>query len=181
MLPVYADVILRVGPVGLGLLRSAPAIGAALSAAYLARRPPHARIGRTLFAAVATFGLATIVFAVSRNLALSMLALAIAGGADMVSVVIRVGLVQLNTPDEMRGRVSAAEAVFIGASNELGEFESGMLAAAIGSVAAVVAGGLVAIAFVGIWALVFPDLRTANELSPPAPADRAGSFPNGAE
>jgi MFS family permease len=159
LLPAYADTILRVGPVGLGILRSAPAAGAALTAAYLARRPLRTRVGRTLLASVAVFGLATIVFGLSRNLGLSFAALTVAGGSDMISVVIRSGLVQLSTPDAMRGRVNAVENVFIGASNELGAFESGTLAALIGTVPAVVAGGAATLAVVALCMLVFPQLR----------------------
>jgi MFS family permease len=159
LLPAYADTILRVGPVGLGFLRSAPAAGAAASAAVIARFPLRAAIGRTLLTAVAAFGLATIVFGVSRSFGLSLAALAVLGGADMVSVVIRQALVQLTTPDAMRGRVNAIENVFIGASNELGEFESGTLAALIGVVPSVVAGGVATLAVVACCTIVFPQLR----------------------
>jgi MFS family permease len=163
LLPAYASTILHVGPVGLGLLRSAPAAGAGVAAVYLARRPPTTNVGRTLLVAVAVFGAATIVFGVSRGFALSLAALAVSGAADMVSVVIRVGLVQLTTPDAMRGRVNAVENVFIGASNELGEFESGTLAALIGTVPAVVAGGAATLAVVAICSAIFPQLRRLNE------------------
>jgi MFS family permease len=159
LLPAYADSILHAGPVGLGFLRSAPAAGAALTAGYLARRPLRSRVGRTLLVAVAIFGVATIVFGLSRNMGLSFVALTIAGGSDMVSVVIRSGLVQLSTPDAMRGRVNAVENVFIGASNELGAFESGTLAAFAGVVPAVVAGGAATLAVVAICVVVFPQLR----------------------
>ena len=148
LLPVYADTILRVGPVGLGVLRSAPAIGAFVTALSLSRRPPRDHVGRTLIVAVAGFGIATIVFGLSHSLALSLVALALTGATDMVSVVIRSGLVQLNTPDAMRGRVNAVENVFIGASNELGMFESGTVAAAVGTVGSVVLGGLGTLAIV---------------------------------
>lgn len=159
LLPAYADAILRAGPLALGFLRAAPAAGAALSAAYLGRRPLRSRVGRTLLVAVAVFGVATIVFGLSTNIGLSFIALAIAGAADMVSVVIRSGLVQLSTPDAMRGRVNAVENVFIGASNELGEFESGTLAAFIGVVPAVVAGGAATLVVVALALAAFPQLR----------------------
>ncbi|MFN2460512.1 MAG: MFS transporter [Candidatus Velthaea sp.] len=164
LLPVYADTILRVGPVGLGILRSAPAAGAFATALFFSRRPPAAKVGRTLLTAVAIFGTAIIVFGLSHDVRLSLGALAVAGAADMVSVVIRSGLVQLNTPDAMRGRVNAVENVFIGASNELGEFESGTLAALIGSVPAVVAGGAGTLAVCGLWFVMFPQLRRADAL-----------------
>lgn len=170
ILPIYADTILRVGPVGLGLLRSAPAAGAALAALWFARRPPERRIGATLLTAVAAFGVATLVFALSRNIVLSLAMLALLGAADMVSVVIRVGLLRQNTPDAMRGRVNAAENVFIGASNELGAFESGALAALLGTVPSVVVGGLGTLLVVAAWAVLFPQLRTADRLDVPAEA-----------
>ena len=164
LLPAFADTILRVGPVGLGLLRAAPSVGGFLVAVYLARRPPQTNVGRTLLAAVAVFGIGTIVFGLSRAFGLSLVALAVLGGADMISVAIRSGLVQLNTPDEMRGRVSAVENVFIGASNELGAFESGTLAALIGTVPSVVLGGSATLAVVLLGAIVFPRLARANSL-----------------
>jgi MFS family permease len=165
LLPAYADTILRVGPVGLGLLRAAPAVGAAASAAYLARYPLRANVGRSLLIAVAIFGVATVVFGVSRSFGLSLVALAITGASDMVSVVVRTGLVQLATPDAMRGRVNAVENVFIGASNELGEFESGMLAALIGVVPSVVVGGIGTMIVVAICSAVFPQLRRLNDFA----------------
>jgi MFS family permease len=173
ILPIYADSILRVGPVGLGLLRSAPAAGAAVAALWFARRPPERRIGAMLLAAVATFGVATLVFALSRNIVLSLAMLALLGAGDMVSVVIRVGLLRQNTPDAMRGRVNAAENVFIGASNELGAFESGALAALLGTVPSVVVGGLGTLLVVAAWAVLFPQLRTADRLDVPAEAANA--------
>jgi MFS family permease len=169
ILPIYADSILRVGPVGLGLLRSAPAAGAALAALWFARRPPERHIGALLLTAVATFGAATLVFAVSKNIVLSLTMLALLGAGDMVSVVIRNGLLRMNTPDAMRGRVNAAENVFIGASNELGAFESGALAALLGTVTSVVAGGAATLVVVAAWALFFPQLRDADRLSEPVP------------
>jgi MFS family permease len=172
ILPIYADTILRVGPVGLGLLRSAPAAGAALAALWFARRPPERRIGALLLTAVATFGIATLVFALSRNLPLSLAMLALAGASDMVSVVIRAGLLRQNTPDAMRGRVNAAENVFIGASNELGAFESGVLAAVLGTVTSVVAGGLGTLLVVAAWAAFFPQLRNADRIGDPPKPER---------
>ncbi len=159
LLPAYADAILHVGPVGLGLLRAAPAVGAAGTAAFLARHPLQTSVGRTLLVAVTIFGLATIVFGVSHSFAISLGALVVLGAADMVSVVIRGALVQLTTPDAMRGRVNAVENVFIGASNELGEFESGTLAAFVGVVPAVVAGGIATLGVVAICSFAFPQLR----------------------
>ncbi len=164
LLPAFADGVFHVGPQGLGALRSAPALGAAIVAAWLARRPLERRVGRTLLAAVTGFGLATIGFGLSHSFLLSLLLLAIVGGTDMVSVVIRNGLVQLNTPDAMRGRVNAVEAVFIGASNELGAFESGTLAAALGVVPSVVLGGVATLAVIALWAGFFPPLRDADRI-----------------
>jgi len=167
LLPVYADTILHWGPLGLGALRSAPALGAAVTGFVLSRHPPRRRIGRTLLITVAGFGFSTIVFGLSQSPWLSLIALAFVGGTDMVSMVIRDGLVQLNTPDAMRGRVNAAEGVFIGASNQLGAFESGMLAAAIGTVPAVVAGGVATIVVILLWTRVFPGLRRADRYVTP--------------
>lgn len=167
LLPAFADTILRVGPVGLGLLRAAPSVGGFLVAVYLARRPPTSRVGRTLLWTIVVFGAATIVFGLSQSLGISLVALAILGGADMISVAIRSGLVQLNTPDAMRGRVSAVENVFIGASNELGAFESGTLAALIGTVPSVVFGGSATIVVVLLWALLFPRLARVDTLHEP--------------
>jgi MFS family permease len=165
LLPAFADGIFHVGPTGLGFLRSAPAVGAALVAALIARRPLQRHVGRALLVAVAGFGAATIAFGLSRNFAFSLAMLAIVGGTDMISVVVRNGLVQLGTPDAMRGRVNAVENVFIGASNELGEFESGTLAGFIGVVPAVVAGGIGTIVVIALWALLFPALRTADRFT----------------
>jgi len=166
LLPAYADTIFHAGPAGLGLLRSAPAVGGFAMAAYLARRPPATSVGRTLLTAVAIFGAAIIIFGTSRMLPIALIALAVAGAADMVSVVIRRGLVQLNTPDGMRGRVNALENVFIGASNELGEFESGTLAALIGAVPAVVLGGVATLTVVAWFAARSPALRAADRYAP---------------
>jgi len=162
LLPVYATSVLHAGAAGFGALRAAPAVGSALCAFALARRPIDRGAGPRLLAAVACFGVATVVFGVSTSFWLSLLALACVGAADMVSVVVREGIVQLGTPDEMRGRVSAVEGVFIVASNELGEFESGMLAALIGAVPTVVAGGLATLAVTAIWAWRNRPLRTAD-------------------
>ena len=165
LLPIYARDILFTGPWGLGLLRSAPALGALSMALYFARRPPDRRVGRTMFAAVATFGVATMVFAVSTSFALSMVALVLLGASDMVSVVIRISLVQLDTPDAMRGRVSAVNSVFIGTSNQLGEFESGVTAALFGTVPAVLLGGVGTLFVVLLWMRVFPTLLRRDRLS----------------
>jgi hypothetical protein len=164
LLPAFADGIFHAGPQGLGALRSAPAVGAALVAAVLSRRPLRRHVGRTLLVTVTGFGAATIAFGLSRSFAVSLLMLAIVGGTDMVSVVIRSSLVALATPDGMRGRVNAVENIFIGASNELGEFESGSLAALLGVVPAVVAGGLGTLAIIALWGAFFPALRRADRI-----------------
>jgi MFS family permease len=162
LLPIYAGDILDVGPLGLGVMRAAPAVGAAILAAVIAVRPIRRHVGRWMFGGVVAFGIATIVFALSTSLALSVAALAIMGGGDMVSVYIRHLLVQLETPDAIRGRVSAVNSVFIGASNELGEFESGVTAAWFGTVRAVVIGGAATLVVAGVWARIFPSLRTLD-------------------
>jgi len=159
LLPAYASDILHVGPDGLGMLRAAPGIGAAAIAFLLAWRPLTRRVGPAMLGGVALFGLATVVFGLSETFIVSLVALAILGAADMVSVYIRHLLVQLETPDEIRGRVSAVSAVFIGASNELGEFESGVTAAWWGLRPAVVVGGVASVAIAGLWARWFPELR----------------------
>jgi len=166
LLPVYASEILKTGPYGLGLLRSAPGAGAVLMALALARFPLRRRVGLAMFGCVFGFGVFTLVFGLSRNLALSLLALALIGGFDMVSVFVRQTLVQLATPDDMRGRVSAVNWIFIGASNELGQFESGITAQWFGTVPAVVLGGLGTIAIVLLWSWLFPSLRSVDELQP---------------
>jgi MFS family permease len=166
LLPVYARDILKVGTLGLGLLRSAPAVGAVAMALALAHRPIRRRAGPTLFACVFGFGVFTIVFGLSRSVAVSLAALALLGACDMVSVIVRHTLVQLTTPDEMRGRVSAVNMLFIGASNEVGQFESGVTAQWFGTVPAVVLGGLGTVAVVGLWAWMFPSLRHADQLAP---------------
>ncbi|MGH2380432.1 MAG: MFS transporter [Candidatus Limnocylindria bacterium] len=159
LLPIYAGEILDVGPVGLGVMRAAPAVGAALLAAVVTVRPIRRHVGRWMFGGVAAFGVATIVFGLSTSPALSLAALVVMGAGDMVSVYIRHLLVQLETPDAIRGRVSAVNAVFIGASNELGEFESGVTAAWWGIVPAVVIGGGATVAVAVAWSRMFPVLR----------------------
>jgi MFS family permease len=165
LLPAYAQDILHTGPWGLGLLRTSFAVGASAMAILLAYRPLRRRVGRTMLWCVAAFGVFTIVFAISRSLTLSLLALALAGAADMVSVVIRVTLVQLATPDQMRGRVNAVDMIFIGASNELGQFESGMTAGWFGTVPAAVLGGIGTLVVTALWAWWFPALRRADRLT----------------
>jgi MFS family permease len=159
LLPIYARDILAVGPAGLGLLRSGPAAGALLMSIVLARYPLERGVGRTLFRAVMVFGAATIVFGLSTSFVLSLAALAVLGAADVVSVVLRVSLVQLRTPDDMRGRVSAVHSLFTGTSNQLGAFESGLVASLVGVVPAVLIGGLGTIAVALLWMVLFPELR----------------------
>lgn len=166
MLPVYARDILHVGPEGLGIMRAAPALGAAGVAFWLSFRPIEQNVGVKMLWAVVVFGLATIAFGLSRNFALSLATLVILGCADMVSVFIRSSLVQLNTPDEMRGRVSSISGLAISASNELGEMQSGIAAAILGATGAVVFGGAGAIVITGIWAWLFPELRWAKTFEP---------------
>jgi MFS family permease len=167
LLPIYASDILHVGPGGLGLLRTAPAIGASLCALVLALSPIARHVGAWMFGGVAVFGLATIVFGLSTSFALSMGSLISLGAADMVSVYVRHLLVQLETPDSIRGRVSAVSAVFIGASNELGEFESGLTAKWWGALRAVVIGGVATIAVTGLWIKLFPSLWRMNGFPQP--------------
>ncbi len=164
LLPIYARDILHTGSWGLGVLRAAPAVGALLTSVILARRPLRRRAGRLMFGAVAVFGVATIVFALSRSIALSVAALALLGAADVISVVIRFTLVQLRTPDAMRGRVSAVNMLFIGTSNQLGEFESGMTAALLGTVPAALLGGVATIGVAILWMWLFPELRDIDEM-----------------
>lgn len=164
LMPVYARDILHAGPLGLGLLRAAPGIGALVVALWLAKHGIRDRAGHVLFVFVALFGLFTVVFGVSRWIPLSIAALMLMGASDMVSVYVRETLMQLWTPDAVRGRVTAVNRVFIGASNELGEFRAGFVAAAIGAVAAVVLGGLGTMAVAGLWARWFPSLREARRL-----------------
>ncbi len=165
LLPIFAKDLLHVGPWGLGLLRAAPGAGALAMSLVLMRWPVERRVGRVMFASVAVYGAATLVFGVSTSFVLSLAALAIAGAADMVSVVIRHSLVQLETPNEMRGRVSAVNSVFIGASNQLGEFESGAVAAWIGAVGSVVVGGLGTLAVAAVWWRLFPSLARRDSIS----------------
>jgi MFS family permease len=162
LLPVYAREILHTGPWGLGLLRSAPGVGAGFMALFLAYKPLRRRVGIIMLWCVAGFGIFTIVFGLSRSLVLSLVSLVLVGASDMVSVVIRGTLVQIATPDEMRGRVSAVDMIFIGTSNELGQFESGLTAQWFGTVPAVVLGGLGTLAIIAIWAWRFPELRKAD-------------------
>jgi MFS family permease len=164
LLPIYARDVLLTGPWGLGLLRSAPALGALTASVVLARRPLGAGVGRIMFVAVLGFGAATIVFALSTWFLLSLAALAVLGACDAVSVVIRFSLVQIATPDEMRGRVSAVNSMFIGASNSLGEFESGLTAAWFGTVPAVLIGGIGTILVALLWRRLFPDLFRIERL-----------------
>ncbi|QDE97694.1 MFS transporter [Myxococcus xanthus] len=164
LLPIYARDILHTGPWGLGLLRCAPAFGAAVVAVFLAMRPMGGNTGRKMFIAVAIFGAATLVFGMSRSLPLSLAALAIAGAADMISVVVRHTLELMATPDDMRGRVGAVNMMCIGASNELGEFRAGGLAEYVGAVPAVVAGAVGTLAVVALWAWAFPELRRVDRL-----------------
>lgn len=167
MLPVYARDILQVGVEGLGPLRAAPAAGAALVAVTLAIRPLKRHVGIIMFAGVAVFSIATIVFGVSRSMPLSLAALAILGAADMLSVYVRASLIQLHTPDQMRGRVSSVAGLFISATNELGEFRSGTSAAWFGPVESVVIGGVGALIVTGLWAWRFPVLRRADRFDAP--------------
>lgn len=164
LLPIFARDILLVGPLGLGVLRSAPALGALTTSILLARKPIQKRVGKVMFSAVAIYGVATLVFAFSKLFLLSLVALVVTGAADMVSVVIRQSLVQLETPNEMRGRVSAVNAIFIGASNQLGEFESGTTAALWGAVTSVAIGGAGTLLVVAMWMKRFPELARRETL-----------------
>ncbi len=176
LLPIFARDVLHTGPWGLGLLRAAPAVGALVMSIALTRRAITRRAGRVMFGAVAVFGLATLVFGLSTSFAVSLAALAVSGAADMVSVVIRQSLVQLDTPDAMRGRVSAVNSIFIGASNQLGEFESGATAAWLGPVGSVVLGGVGTLLVAALWTRLFPTLLARERLvaaPPPAAAEGA--------
>jgi MFS family permease len=168
LLPAYARDILHTGPWGLGLLRLAPAVGALSTAIFLAHHPIRTRAGHRMFTAVIVFGMATIIFALSRNLLLSLGILCILGAADVTSVVVRASLVQLETPDEMRGRVSAVNSLFIGTSNQLGQFESGITAAWFGLIPATVFGGAGSIVIALIWMGLFPGLRRLESVVGPA-------------
>ncbi|WP_439546655.1 MFS transporter [Sandarakinorhabdus sp.] len=169
MLPVYARDVLMVGVEGLGPLRAAPAVGAAITALILATRPLRRHVGPVMFACVAVFGVATVVFGLSTSFPLSIAALVVLGAADMMSVFVRGSLIQLHTPDDMRGRVSSVSGLFISASNELGELESGLAARYIGAVPAVVAGGIGAVIVTLLWAWRFPELRKADRFDVPVP------------
>jgi MFS family permease len=162
MLPVYARDILHVGSEGLGLLRAAPAVGAAVVALGLAIRPIERNVGVKMLWAVAVFGAGTVAFGLSTNLLLSLALLVLMGAADMFSVFVRGTLIQLNTPDHMRGRVSAASGLAISASNELGEMRAGAMAAALGPISAVVVGGAAAMGVTALWSWLFPELRSAR-------------------
>jgi MFS family permease len=172
LLPLFAQSILHTGPFGLGVLRSAVAVGALIAAVRLARKPLGSHAGRTLLVVVAAFGASMVVFGLSRWFWLSFLALAVSGFADMISMNIRATAVALATPNELRGRVNAVEGVFIGASNELGAFESGAAAALLGAVPAVVAGGALTIALALAWPKVFPDLSRIDRLEELSPGAR---------
>ncbi len=164
LLPVFARDILHAGPWALGVLRAAPAVGALAGSIYLAHFPLRRRAGTALFGGVIAFGIATIVFGLSRNLYVSLIALAALGASDVISVVVRMSLVQLQTPDDMRGRVGAINSLFIGTSNQLGEFESGMTAGLFGAVPAVLIGGVGTIAVALLWMRLFPGLRATRSL-----------------
>jgi MFS family permease len=164
LLPVYASEILKIGPLGLGVLRSAPSVGALLVSIYLAKHPLKKNVGRTMFKAVICFGLATIVFGISNSLIVSFLALFVLGASDVVSVVIRQTFVQMETPDELRGRVSSVNFLFIGTSNQLGEFESGITASAFGVVPAVLIGGIGTVVIALLWMRLFPTLLKIDKL-----------------
>jgi MFS family permease len=175
LLPVFAKDVLEVGPGGLGVLRSAPSAGAVLVGLYLARRPIERYAGRTLLLVVAAFGVSMIVFGLSRSLWLSLAALAVGGAVDMASMVLRSTIVPLVTPDELRGRVNAVEMVFISASNELGAFESGVAAALVGAVPAVVIGGAATVAIAVLWTRLFPPLARIDRLDELRPVEAAVS------
>ncbi len=165
LLPIFAKDILHTNALGLGMLRAAPAIGALITTAILARRPFERRVGMRMFQAVIVFGIATVVFGLSTNLWLTLGTLGVMGAADQISVVIRVSLVQLATPDDMRGRVSAVNFLFVNASNQLGEFESGVTAAAWGAVPAVIVGGVGSVLIALLWMRLFPTLRDVEKLA----------------
>ncbi len=170
LLPVFAKDVLDVGPAGLGVLRSAPAAGALVAALVLARHPIRRRAGRTLLLVVGAFGVSIVVFGLSRSMWLSLVALAVGGGVDLVSVVLRQTILPLVTPDDLRGRVNAIEMVFVSASNELGAFESGVAAALVGAVPAVVVGGAATVAIAVGWRWLFPELARVDRLDELHPA-----------
>jgi hypothetical protein len=167
LLPAYASDVLNVGPTGLGLLRTAPGVGAAIVALVLAFAPIQRHVGRWMFGGVVLFGLATVIFGISKIFVVSLIALFLLGVGDMVSVYIRHMLIQLETPDAIRGRVSAVNAVFIGASNELGEFESGVTAVWFGLIPSVVIGGMATLGVAAVWARLFPRLATMDRFPRP--------------
>ena len=164
LMPIYAHDILHTGAWGLGILRGAPAVGALLMTLFLAHHPIERRVGIRMFQAVIVFGLATVVFAFSNLMWLSLIALLVMGAADTISMVIRISLVQLGTPDDMRGRVGAVNFLFVNASNQLGEFESGMVAGLLGAVPAAALGGVATIAIALLWMNLFPTLRNVERL-----------------
>jgi MFS family permease len=165
LLPVYAKEILQTGPWGLGILRSAPGVGAGIMAIVIAYKPLRKNVGAIMLWCVAAFGVFTVLFGISRSMVFSIIALFIVGATDMVSVIVRGTLIQVATPDQMRGRVNAVDMIFIGASNELGQFESGVTAQLFGAVPAVILGGIGAIVVTGLWAWMFPQLRKVNQLT----------------
>jgi MFS family permease len=173
LLPVFADQILHVGPQGLGILRAAPAAGAVIASVYLAHRPPFKRAGKTLLYAVATFALCIIGFGISRSFVLSLLLLGISGMADNVSVLIRSTLLQVLTPEHLLGRVSSVNSIFVGSSNELGAFESGVAAKLLGTVTSVVLGGLASLGVVGVIAVKVPRLRKLGAIEELTPTQTA--------
>jgi MFS family permease len=178
LLPVYARDILHTGAWGLGLLRAAPGVGAGFMAVWLAYKPLRSRVGKSMFFCVAGFGAFTILFGISRSLVLSLICLVVVGASDMVSVVIRGTLVQIATPDAVRGRVNAVDMIFVGASNELGQFESGLTAQWFGAVPAVILGGAGTLMVVALWAWLFPELRDVDQL--PSVEEEPSSVMNGA-
>jgi MFS family permease len=177
LMPIFAQEILHTGPRGLGMLRAAPAVGALCTSLIMARFPLQRKAGARLFVCVAIFGAATVVFGLSRSLGLSLVALAIIGAADMISVIIRGSLLQLATPPEMRGRVSAVNSLFVGASNELGEFESGLTAQWWGAVRATIFGGVGSLIVSGLWSVLFPQLRRADQLTSASLVGRPNTDP----
>jgi len=177
LLPAFAHDILHVGAWGMGALRGAPAVGSLLMSGYLLWRPLKRRVGRKMFVAVFAFGLATIVFGLSRSFTLSLFALTALGAADVISVVIRTSLVQLRTPDAMRGRVNAVNALFVGTSNQLGEFESGVTASLLGTAGATVIGGIGTVVVAALWMWFFPDLRSYDRLEETADANSESATP----
>jgi hypothetical protein len=175
LLPAYARDVLHVGPAGLGLLRTATGLGATITAIFLVVSPIERHIGRWMFAGVTLFGAATVVFGISRSFTVSLIALVLLGIGDMVSVYIRQVLIQLETPDAIRGRVSAVGSMFVGASNELGEFESGVTARWFGLVPAVVLGGVVTLVVVGAYLKLFPELRVMDRFRRKGTGTAAGT------